>query len=840
MSVYIINRVISTGDSLSDRGKMYKRLLFGIIPLAKLSGLEGSSPFGRFSNQYTWLDHWTAVLSESTYIKNLEAQGYTPENIMQLLLTNEEAKDAFHKSFNLDDNAHVRYYGQEAFNTYCEGGATASDWSGVFTWNIARNATRKIVDTLEKQRILFLAEEEAKCVTQDEKDHTLNTLFIGANDLITVNDPSALSEEEKNEVIKKAVTAQMEHIQALINAGYSIFSLTNLPNLGLTPRFQNNNWGNIGTELTQNYNTKLKEAYENLKVKNKDNKKLQLNFHDIHSMFNEVYDNPEKYGFDKDKLTHYFKDSDEFKENPKHGGGYLFWDEVHPTSKMANELEKMIAKKMAYNKLYDYTFVADTPTPILDFKVVTVIGDDLAQIENEVELDHNKVIFVKNGEKWSCYRYEEDKVLNHYVAAEHSQILNELLPKLNQFTPEQQFNLMTMSQRQHWNHGIYFYQDSRDVKALVIHKPYIPCKINFGKNILADNHYSLRFDNGLKLWQLSYFPSEVKGKDKIIGIGKINGLAELLKGKSELNNSDEANISKIIDDFHRKNCFEEINLTEYLHQNPNIEVENDLRRITKGKGSVIPCDETVKLIASQCQGPHDLGNHYIIEPPSPGFHLQYRDKSPTAEDKKMVEARRGTNVLVYFKGDTLTIGFCGKHGYLEKGLDKFANIQLIEAIDPLKFDPPQTQCTLEKTANLSKYPELIKDDSSPADSPFEILNAMIKESGGYGYDEASLMLDFTKAYKERWTEETFSAFFGSFFMKSKINPATANLERILRHALKDGGERTRSVLVDLGWIDGKNNLQNPFDKIEAIQNAYDIVKPEKSAEALITYAHFRR
>ncbi|MBA3537923.1 MAG: hypothetical protein H0T84_15185 [Tatlockia sp.] len=85
MSYRVVNRVISFGDSLSDRSRMYKRLLFGLIPLAKLSGLEGKSPFGRFTNQYPWLDHWTAVLSESNFIKSLEARGYSPESIMQLL-----------------------------------------------------------------------------------------------------------------------------------------------------------------------------------------------------------------------------------------------------------------------------------------------------------------------------------------------------------------------------------------------------------------------------------------------------------------------------------------------------------------------------------------------------------------------------------------------------------------------------------------------------------------------------------------------------------------------------------------------------------------------------------
>ncbi len=823
MSVRNINRVVSFGDSLSDRGKMYKRLLFGIIPLANLSGLEGKSPFGRFTNQYTWLDHWTAVLSESTYIKDLEAKGETPESIVHQLLTDDKKREAFHNSFNLDNNAHVKYYGQEAYHTYCEGGATAANWSGTFTWNFAQNATRKLVNTLENERKLFLAEEEAKCITQEEKDATLNTIFIGANDLITVNDPASLSkdENEKNDVIEKAITAQMVHIQALIDAGYSVFSLTNLPDLGLTPRFQQKGWANIGTNLTDNYNSKLQEAYSNLKEKNKENKKLQLNFYDIHAMFNEVYYNPEKYHFDRNKLTTYFKDSEEFKKSGiKHAGGYLFWDEVHPTSRMHQELEIMIANKMAFKKLYDYSYVTNPPSTILDFKVEAAVDIDLPQIEKEVELNPNKVIFVKDMNQWLCYRYEEGKLANHYIAAEHTQFLDKLLTKSNLFTSEEQFNLMILAKRQHWNHGIYFSKDySGEDKALIIHKPYSSCDIYFERK-LTNNSYSLLFNKEQKQWQLSYFPSDIKGKDKNISLDKIQGLAEFLKNKSLLSDQDKNTVIESIRVFHRTSCFEEINLTKLLQQNPNPEIEKDLEHLTSGKiGPVTPCDETIKLIQSHCQGPQDTVNHYIINPPVPGYLLQYRDKAPTNDDKKMVEARRGTTVLVYFTKDQLTIGFCGKNGYREKVLDNFAKKELIAAIDPQTFNPPQTHCILEKTANFSKYPELIKDDNSPADKPFDILDEEIKKSKGYGYDEASLMFDFSKAYKEQWTEETFSAFFGSFFMKSRIDPTKASLEGILRHALKNGGERTRGVLQDLGWIDDNNNLCEPFTNITVLKDA---------------------
>lgn len=346
----IINRVVSFGDSLSDRGKMYKRLLWGLIPLAKVSGLEGKSPYGRFTNQYTWLDHWAAALSENQYIKQKEDEGYTPEGILQLLLTDPDAKNKFRNSFSLNSSDHVNYYSQAFYETYCEGGATAGDWSKTFTWNIGRYATRRIVNTLEHERKLFLAEEEAKYVTQEERETALISIFIGANDLITVNDPSKLSDKEIEAVIEKAVRAQMEHIQALIDAGYRNFALKNLPNLGLTPRFQKKGWVEIGKGITEKYNEKLEKEYEELEKLNR-NKKLQCKLYNINQIFQKVYDNCEDYGFEKSKLSSYFKDSAEFNKDIHQAAGYMFWDEVHPSAKMHKVLEEKINKKI--RKDYD-------------------------------------------------------------------------------------------------------------------------------------------------------------------------------------------------------------------------------------------------------------------------------------------------------------------------------------------------------------------------------------------------------------------------------------------------------------------------------------------------------
>lgn len=60
-----------------------------------------------------------------------------------------------------------------------------------------------------------------------------------------------------------------------------------------------------------------------------------LKVFDIASKLSEIYNNPEKYGFDKNKITTPFTKSKDFKHNPNGttpSDGYMFWDDVHFTA----------------------------------------------------------------------------------------------------------------------------------------------------------------------------------------------------------------------------------------------------------------------------------------------------------------------------------------------------------------------------------------------------------------------------------------------------------------------------------------------------------------------------
>jgi hypothetical protein len=268
-------------------------------------------------------------------------------------------------------------------------------------------------------------------------------------------------------------------------------------------------------------------------------------------------------------------------------------------------------------------------------------------------------------------------------------------------------------------------------------------------------------------------------------------------------------------------------LSELLKRHEASEVKEiwqDLERLAmQPSASVIPAHSTLQFVESHCQGQENDENKYIIEPAVQGYALHFRENSPSDNDKAMVVARRGTSVLVFQRGEDRVIGYCGRQGYAEQKLD-------ILSKDQLNFQAQEGLRILKRSPINSAKSGVNKDTDSPADQPFDILQNLIKKDG-FSFEESSLMSDFSRAYKEKWTSQGFGALFGTFFMRSRIDPHNSDLEAIFRHALKNGGERSRSVIIDLGWIDKSNALRQPFESMLAIKAAYETVQnPENNAK----------
>lgn len=302
-----IRKFVVFGDSLSDRGRMAQS------ELAPLSGLEGKSPEGRFTNGYVWFEYFLRdllgelkVFGDATTIgipavpdlaQTFCIGGMTAYNYQKISLTDELSQL----------QAEAKQVG--ALKVMVE--AMADPIEAQVLWN------------LEAMRKSFF--ESIVDVGENDKAETLVLEWSGANDLITIN------QFPTKDAVELAVAARLEHVEAMIAAGYRHFVLFNLPALDLTPRFQCGDEAlreetKKGVEL---FNARLKAGIDLLQEAHAE---CSIHLFDANIHFQNAYMCPKDYGFDEDKKTAIYTESEAFRS---HGiaasdTGYLFWDRVHP------------------------------------------------------------------------------------------------------------------------------------------------------------------------------------------------------------------------------------------------------------------------------------------------------------------------------------------------------------------------------------------------------------------------------------------------------------------------------------------------------------------------------
>ncbi|EPX56240.1 hypothetical protein D187_007582 [Cystobacter fuscus DSM 2262] len=202
--MYKISRVIIFGDSCSDIGNMYNRALSN-LPQVKLND------YGRFSDGKNWVDFfWESVGGELFY--------------------REDVKKTVEKS-----KKHLRLAtggswprGKMELANYAEGGATAlhssdgQDWGGWFASGVLSTLKDEVAKYMEDRK------KDTSRVFADSQ--TLFIIWIGANDVVTVNrDPSAMP---------KVAEYVFETAQNLLNeASGSHVVIVGLPDPQFMPRF---------------------------------------------------------------------------------------------------------------------------------------------------------------------------------------------------------------------------------------------------------------------------------------------------------------------------------------------------------------------------------------------------------------------------------------------------------------------------------------------------------------------------------------------------------------------------------------------------------------------------
>ena len=357
-----ISHIVVMGDSLSDRGSMDHRRLFGIIPMDKLSGLTGQSPDGRFSNGYTWTDYIGAMIANEFLVKDIETGRGTdvrkrrdsaddaddildhspsshqknrkrldPSDIADGIIDGDlEIVPLIDRDYNLDKYKEIDYNGENLIRSgYAEGGLTAHDYSWAPSKSISRFFSRLILSTLGEMRKRLFADDDAHEISRKHKEETLVVEWSGANDLITVNAEPSMSEADK------AVKARIDNIKQLIKAGYRNFNLFNLPDLALVPRFQALTQADRdnATKCCNHFNQELDKACKELSLSYPH---CSIEVFNVNKIFTDVYNKPEPI-FEQAKLKIPYVNSPDFRINAdgtSPAKGYMFWNDVHPSADM--------------------------------------------------------------------------------------------------------------------------------------------------------------------------------------------------------------------------------------------------------------------------------------------------------------------------------------------------------------------------------------------------------------------------------------------------------------------------------------------------------------------------
>ncbi|MCC6422408.1 MAG: SGNH/GDSL hydrolase family protein [Phycisphaerales bacterium] len=155
----------------------------------------------------------------------------------------------------------------------------------------------------------------------------LFTVLGGATDLFDVignaGDQSATAQQAANNIVAG--------LQSLYNDGARNIIVGNLPDLGLVPSYHNTPDQTQATALSNTFNTTLATGMSNLIALSPG---LNLHLLDLNTLFNNAIANPATYGLTNVTDAAYTGDPDyegvgTVVPNP---AGYLFWDEVHPTT----------------------------------------------------------------------------------------------------------------------------------------------------------------------------------------------------------------------------------------------------------------------------------------------------------------------------------------------------------------------------------------------------------------------------------------------------------------------------------------------------------------------------
>jgi len=163
-------------------------------------------------------------------------------------------------------------------------------------------------------------------------EDTLFVVLIGGNDFLgIITDPVAS--------IGQAIGNIQTGMTELMQVGATNFLVVNLPDIGLTPRFNNDiTTSTQATQLIAAFNQALEQLLAGFESAND---KLKVNRVDLFTFFGEAISNYETLGF-----TNAVDSKLDSEQGIIREGTYVFWDGVHPTTKTHKVLADFVEQKI--------------------------------------------------------------------------------------------------------------------------------------------------------------------------------------------------------------------------------------------------------------------------------------------------------------------------------------------------------------------------------------------------------------------------------------------------------------------------------------------------------------
>jgi phospholipase/lecithinase/hemolysin len=222
---------------------------------------------------------------------------------------------------------------------YAYGFATTGEGTGVFTFGPSDSLSVN-VENVGQQITDYLATKPKI------DDKTLFVVWGGAIDVLY-----ATSEDD---VIDAGIN-QMLNIQRLVDAGATQFIIPNLPPLGLVPRLNGSPTTSVpATQASELYNEVLSSGVALLDLVDHE-RRVQLSQLDVFKLFNLIVASPSSYS-----LVNITMSSQGMPVDPD---TWLFWDDLHPTTRGHNILATTAGKVLAQGDCRDHHAASERQSP---------------------------------------------------------------------------------------------------------------------------------------------------------------------------------------------------------------------------------------------------------------------------------------------------------------------------------------------------------------------------------------------------------------------------------------------------------------------------------------------